>query len=238
MAKIRYGGLVSDIRGSVGGVTFRGGAGGGVLSSKAIVRRSRSAVQVRQMNVMAESRRAWLAMSEGGQRAFAFVYGQKVGFRPAVGQSWGSVRGAYSAWYVGLRMCGVEPGAPDSPMAGWGYDGGGDLRLLATGFYLRDGFYAVGSDVSHTPLCVWGVRYGASGMPPARPVWTLVYCGLTDEPAEVVTVAGVGSCYDLTPFLIQRGSGVIDTSNVIFRGYRANNAYSVVFNDMQEVVTG
>lgn len=238
MAKIRYGSVVSDVRGSVGGVTFRGAGGGGVLSARAGGKKVRTAAQLRQNNLVAESRRVWKAMTDGERKAFGFVYTQKFRFRPAVGQSWGTVLGAFTSWYVGLRMCGVVPSSPTTPLEQWSYDGNGQTFLFAPGFSLLDGFYALGSDVTHTPLCIWAVNAGVGGMPPARPVWSLIYCGLTDQPASVVNVPDYGMSYDLTPFLVSRGLGRFDSGNTIFRVYRANSTLALVNATQTVLPTG
>jgi hypothetical protein len=238
MAKIILGGIVSDIRGSVAGVTFRGGAAGATLSSKAAGRRSRSGAQTRQMNLIAESRRAWGAMSPAQQKAFTFVYTQKLGFRPGVGRSWASGQGAFTAWHVGLRLCGLTPGVPTTPLAAWGYDGGGATGLFSTGFFPSDGLYSLGIEESQTPMCIWGIRPGPDNMPPARPVWTLIYCGLTDPAAPVVDVFGYGIAWDFTAYLTARGGSALVNTPLLFKAYRANSDIALVFNERIQVLGG
>lgn len=205
------------------------------MSSRAVVRKSISGAQERQLSLVAEARRAWAAMSAGARSSFTFVYSEKTGFRPGIGQSWGTALGAFTAWYVAIRLCGRTPGVPSTPLATWAYDGGAILPLFAPNLDLELGLYASGLDPLLTPLSVWAVAVGVDNMPPARPVWTRIYSAADDPPAAVVTVPGYGAAWDLTPYLVARGAGRFKSPETIFKGYISGSNLAVGYCDRMQV---
>ena len=68
MASIRFGALVADVKGSIGGVVFQSNGSGAMVRTKTIPTNKRTALQIYQRSNMAVYSAKWRNLSAGDQQ--------------------------------------------------------------------------------------------------------------------------------------------------------------------------
>ena len=195
MAKVAYGALVGSVSGSVGGVTFRRGSGGAVVSARILPTRTPSPAQERQRAIVSEARRDFETLTALDLAAFEFSVGEGYSFRPPSGARFSSARSAYVAWYCATRyMAGVTSLFKSSAiMRRYGQA----LDVAATGAAAPVKvfkFYTF-QDYVQAPYALWMARASSTLQAPSRPAWRLVYSAGHD-PALPVEPSGLPSPYN------------------------------------------
>jgi hypothetical protein len=182
MARVTYSALVGSVRGSVGGVTFRGGGAGGVVSARVLGRRSASEAQARHRAIMSDARRDFETLVEPDLSAFAFHVSEGFAMRPERGARFSTPRAAYAAWYANIRYTGGDSEMFKQLALLRRY--GAALPVNATGdasgpvsfkFYFQTGYL-------FAPYALWMARAKSATQLPARPVWRLIYAAGWDAP--------------------------------------------------------
>ena len=184
MAKVQYSALIGGIAGSVGGVTFRGGGAGGIVSARVGGKRSFTLAQLRQQAIMGEARRDFESLDDIDRRAFEFSVGEGYAFRPESGVRFSNARAAYAAWYVAGRYMGANMDFYKDVAVMRRY--GSAKPTYATAAVtpaVSFRFYASNKSAK-APYGLWMARAASATALPSRPVWKLIYSAGFDPPIE------------------------------------------------------